>query len=142
MVKKTKIISKKDKIDPVFIPFDYEGHKENKITVMKAELSVVRCQRIIENLKKLQEQKGRLRRELQHLFSSSLRDFQKTISDMPIVTNTGEIKKIETSSVSADFGEDFSRKLESLSTSGSDTTALGKELSVIQDKLKKLSSYQ
>lgn len=135
------ITSKKEKVDPIFLPFDYEAHKENKVILMKAELAVLRSLRILENLKRLQDEKSKLRKQLLNMFSQSSRDFEKTINEMPVLTNTGEIKRIE-KAANIDFGEAYERKIESLAASGADKTALGKELSVIQEKLKKLSEYQ
>jgi len=136
-----KIISKKEKSDPIFLPFNYEAHKENKVTLMKAELAVIRCLRILENLKRFQEEKCRLRKELQHMLSSSTRDFEKTIEEMPTINNSKEIIRIE-QTINTDFGNSYEEKLRSLASAGADRTALGKELSIIQDKLKKLSNYQ
>jgi len=138
---KEKFISKKEKADPVFLPFDYNSHKENKVTLMKAELSVLKCLKILENLKRLQDEKGKLKRELQHMLSSSVRDFEKTINEMPIINNMREIKKVE-GAKAADFSQPYEEKLSAMASTGTDTTALGKELSVIQEKLKKLSAYQ
>jgi len=139
--KPIKKVIVKEKSDPIFLPFDYEVHKENKISLMKTELSVLKCLKILENLKRLQEQKARLKKELQLLLSASLRNFEKTWDEMPMIEHTNEIKKLEKTS-NADFGQEYEEKIQYLASAGSDTTALGKELSIIQEKLKKLSSYQ
>jgi len=138
---KEKFISKRERPDPVFLPFDYASHKENKVTLMKAELAALKCLRILENLKRLQDEKGKLKRELQHMLSSSVKDFEKATNEMPLINNMREIKRVEETKT-ADFSQPYEEKLRAMESTGTDTTALGKELSIIQEKLKKLSNYQ
>lgn len=138
---KKKFISQREKPDPVFLPFSYTSHKENKVSLMKAELSALKCLRIVENLKRLQDEKSKLKRELQHMLASSVRDFEKATNEMPLINNMREIKRVE-ESTSTDFSQPYEEKLRTMASTGTDTTALGKELSVIQEKLKKLSNYQ
>ncbi len=138
---KEKFISKKERADPVFLPFDYSSHKENKVILMKTELSALRCLRILESLKRLQDEKDKLKRELQHMLSSCINNLEKSSNEMPTINHLGEIKKLERTKT-ADFSQPYEEKLRAMESSGTDTTALGKELSVIQEKLKKLSAYQ
>lgn len=143
MAKKTeKIISKNNNIDPIFLPFSYEAHKENKINLMKAELSMVKCIRILETIKRLQDQKAKLKREFQLNLSANIKDIKKTLNELPSVMFEKEAKKVQknTNIKINEFEEEIiENQMQEINTN---KTAFEKELSTIQEKIKKLSAYQ
>ena len=131
-------IKEKVKSNPVFIPFNYESHKQNKINFMKIELSLLNCLRIIENLHKLKKTKYELKKELQSAINANLMDFKRIQNELPVVKTEKNIKKakeIKTNVNLDEFQESEFKQTEK-------QEPFNKELEVIQARLKKLSNYQ
>lgn len=118
----------KSQKDSLFIPFNYIDHKSNKIRIVKTELSVLKCLKIIENLKSLHEKKAELRKELEILNNENKALFNLVFKSMPSVPYPKMIiepNEIETKEISSKT-----------------TSNLARELGEIELKLKKLSAYQ
>jgi hypothetical protein len=134
---KVKLLKTKGKKEKLFLPFDYGVYKENKVALMKAQLGVLRCLRNIENIKKLQDTKRKLKRELRVMLISSKKNFTKAISDMPNVTGEIEEESHRKASTKIDLSS-YQRSEYKIE----ETNPLNQELTDIQNKIKKLSTYQ
>lgn len=134
---KSRPLKTKGKKEKLFLPFDYGVYKENKVALMKAQLGVLRCLRNIENIKKLQDTKRKLKRELRVMLISSKKNFTKAITDMPNVTGEIEEESHRKASTKIDLSS-YQRSEYKIE----ETSPLNQELTDIQNKIKKLSTYQ
>jgi len=138
-----KIASKKSplivRLDPVFIPVNYEVYRKNKINLLNTQVKVLECVKTINNIRELKRQKEELKLELYRRLSEAIRMYYQTQNLIPLVSNPGLMKKLERTieiavnykipDSSINFSQKFSR-----------TDDLDIELREIQDKLNALNA--
>ena len=120
---------------PLFVPINQGLQKDSKILVMNMELSMLKCMRAIEKIKRIQNEKNNLKKELNKFSKKTIEDFIKLKENLPevIIEEKGPQIKVIKPKKSEIVKSEFAKIR---------VDPLEKELEIIQEKLKKLSAYQ
>lgn len=145
--KKVKRAYNRKPINPIFLPINYQEGKDSKIELMKSELSILRCMRTLENIKRIKSEKYKLKKSFNQLLIETRKELEKTIKLLPEIYSTNPepiqpIKSIQEKKAPPLIIESPIEVKEIKPPVDRCERGINKEVALIQEKLKKLSQYQ
>lgn len=142
MVRKKRISKKKEfreVLDPIFIPVLYDAYRNSKVNLLKAQVKLLECVKVLNRLRELKKEKENLKLQLYRDLSEAMRFYYKFQDLMPSINNPGLIKKFEKTMEIAINYQDGNSNF-SYSHKVSQPDVLDSELIEIQEKLNSLNS--